>query len=199
MGARMKVNIQKINGNWDLGYSLDKHVLQSTCTGYNQWGYPEFDTTRSEVGESLFQLKFRDDYNQVAHLASQLSNSLAPYFESASLVVPMVPSKQRPRQPVIEIARQVAENLGIRCHEKLLVKTASTPEMKDIDDRDEKVETLARALTLYDVLDAGVHDVLIIDDLYDSGSSLEAATRVLRKYDKIGKIYVATLTRKRNA
>jgi len=61
----MNVNIRKMNGPWDGGLSLDKHTLNSVYTGDNQYGHPTFDTTRSEIGESLYQLKYKDDYNQV--------------------------------------------------------------------------------------------------------------------------------------
>ncbi|WP_421280868.1 ComF family protein [Aeromonas taiwanensis] len=192
----MEVNVQKINGNWDLGFSLDKHVRTSTYIGDNQWGHPEFDTTRSEVGEALFQLKYRSDFNQATNIANQLSTSLSKYFSSACLVIPMPPSKQRARQPVVEIARVVARNMGIPCIENLLQKTQDTPQMKDIQDRNDKVTTLVKAFSINDSLNEGKHDILIIDDLFDTGSSLEAATRVLRDYRKVGKIYVATATRK---
>lgn len=192
----MEVNVQRINGNWDLGYSLDKHVLSSTYIGDNQWGHPEFDTTRSEVGEALFQLKYRSDFKQVTNIANQLSTSLSQYFPSACLVIPMPPSKQRTRQPVVEIARAVASNMGIPCYENLLQKNQDTPQMKDIQDREEKVETLVQAFSINDSLNEGLYDVLIIDDLFDTGSSLEAATRVLREYRKVRNIYVATATRK---
>ncbi len=192
----MEVNIQRINGHWDLGYSLDKHVLQSIYLGENQYGHPEFDTTRSEVGEALYQLKYRSNYTQISIIAKQLSDSLSRYFTSACLIVPMPPSKQRARQPVIEIARSVAQNMRIPCYENLLLKTENTPQMKDISNRDEKVDTLTRAFAINDLLGTGQFDILIIDDLYDTGSSLEAATRVLREYSKIRNIYVATATRK---
>ncbi|MDT0510662.1 ComF family protein [Halomonas sp. LES1] len=192
----MEVNVQRINGNWDLGYSLDKHVLSSTYIGDNQWGHPEFDTTRSEVGEALYQLKYRSNFNQVASIASQLSTSLSQYFSSACLVIPMPPSKQRARQPVVEIARALARNMGIPCYENLLLKNQDTPQMKDIENREEKVETFVQAFAINDSLGEGQYDVLIVDDLYDSGSSLEAATRVLREYGKIRNVYVATATRK---
>ena len=68
--------------------------------------------------------------------------------------------------------------------------------MKDIQDREEKVETLVQAFSINDSLNEGLYDVLIIDDLFDTGSSLEAATRVLREYSKVRNIYVATATRK---
>jgi len=193
----MEVNIQRINGNWDLGYSLDKHVLQSVYLGENQWGHAEFDTTRSEVGEALFLLKYRSDFTQISVISDQMTKSLSQYFSTACLVIPMPASKQRARQPVREIAINVAENMKIPCLENLLIKNVSTPQMKDIDSRDEKVDTLIKAFAINDVLGDGDYDILIVDDLFDTGSSLEAATKVLNEYSKIRNIYVATVTRKR--
>jgi len=193
----MEVNIQRINGNWDLGYSLDKHVLQSIYLGENQLGHAEFDTTRSEVGEALFLLKYRSDFTQISVISDQMSESLSQYFSTACLVIPMPASKQRARQPVREIALKVAENMKIPCLENLLIKNVSTPQMKDIDSRDDKVDTLVKAFAINDVLGDGDYDILIVDDLYDTGSSLEAATKVLNEYSKIRNIYVATVTRKR--
>lgn len=193
----MEVNIQRINGNWDLGYSLDKHTLQSIYLGENQWGHAEFDTTRSEIGQALFLLKYRSDYTKIPVIADQISESLSQYFSTACLVIPMPASKQRARQPVNEIALKVAKNMKIPCLENLLIKNVTTPQMKDIDSRDDKVDTLVKAFAINDVLGDGDYDILIIDDLYDTGSSLEAATKVLREYSKIRNVYVATATRKR--
>lgn len=135
----MDVNIKQIDGIWTLGYSLDKHTLSSTPTGYNEYGHMQFDTIRPEAGEALFQLKYRSDYSQVEVIASQLSASFGQAFSSASLVVPMPPSKVRSRQPVTEIATEYARLRGIPCREDLLVKTGTTAPMKDIESRDEKI------------------------------------------------------------
>jgi predicted amidophosphoribosyltransferase len=77
----------------------------------------------------------------------------------------------------------------------LLVKTGETPQMKDLPSRNARIEALKSTFAFNDVLPVGKHDVLIIDDLYDLGSSLEVAVQVLRGYERIGKIYVVTLTR----
>jgi predicted amidophosphoribosyltransferase len=68
--------------------------------------------------------------------------------------------------------------------------------MKNIGSREDKIEALCDKLSFMDVLDGGQYDVLIVDDLYDTGATLEAATIVLRSYPKIRNIYVATITRK---
>ena len=192
----MKVNIRKINGPWEDGLSLDKHTLSSVYTGDNEYGHPTFDTTRTEIGECLYQLKYRHDYNQVPIIAHEISRAASSAFKFISFVLPIPPSRHRNRQPVIEVSRQVAADLGVRCIENMLLKNAHTEQMKNISTRDEKVEALCDKLYFQDVIADGQYDVLIIDDLYDTGATLEAATIVLRSYPKIRNIYVATITRK---
>ena len=195
--CRMNLDVQSISGPWDVGFSLDRHVLHSSFTGDNEYGHPTFDTTRTDIGEALFQLKYRSDFSQVPIIAQQIHIALGATFQSASFVIPMPPSRHRHRQPVAELARAVAENFNIPCIENLLIKTGQTPQMKDIPDRDEKVRALRGSLQICDVLGDGVFDALIVDDLFDSGASLEAVTLELRGYAKIGKVLVAAVTRKR--
>lgn len=192
----MKVNVRQIKGPWDLGYSLDKHTISSTYLGDNEYGHPQYDTTRSEAGEALFQLKYRSDQSQVAVLARQMAASLGRHFTSTSFVVPMPPSKQRAIQPVTAIATQLAIKMGVLYLENLLVKKTHTAQIKDITSREDRVAALDSAYVVNEVLGDGQYDALIIDDLYDTGSSLAAATIRLRRYRKIGKIFVATVTRK---
>jgi len=193
----MNINIKRIDGVWTLGYSLDKHTISSTPIGYNEYGHMQFETIRPEAGEALFQLKYRSDFSQVSLIAQQMNKSLSKLFSSCGLVIPMPASKTRTRQPVTEIARELALLMGIPCYEDLLVKTNATPAMKDTGTREDKVSALMGVFTVYDVLPSGLYDVLIVDDLFDSGSSLEAATNVLKGYNKIRNVYVATVTRKR--
>lgn len=193
----MDVNIKRIDGVWTLGYSLDKHTTSSTPIGYNEFGHMQFDTVRPEAGEALFQLKYRSDFSQVSLIAQQMNKSLGKFFSSCNLIIPMPASRARSRQPVTEIAKELALLMGIPCYENLLVKTGSTPAIKDIPTREEKVSALMGAFTVNDLLPSGLYDVLIVDDLFDSGSSLEAATNMLKGYSKIQNVYVATVTRKR--
>ncbi|OOE91592.1 ComF family protein [Salinivibrio sp. AR640] len=193
----MDVNIKQMEGIWTLGYSLDRHTIRSTPIGYNEYGYMQFDTERPEAGEALFQLKYRSDYSQVPIIGQQLCSSFGRAFSSANLIIPMPASTPRNRQPVTEIARDLSQRMGIPYVENLLVKTGSTSPMKDIEKREDKVSALVNAFTAYDVLGEGLFDALIVDDLFDTGSSLEAATTVLRGYSKIRNVYVATVTRKR--
>ena len=192
----MKVNVRKIHGPWDDGFSLDKHTLSSVYTGENEYGHPTFDTIRTKIGECLYQLKYRHDYSQIPVIAHEISTVASSSFSFVSFVLPIPPSQNRSRQPVVEVSRQVASNMGIPCIENVLLKNAQTGQMKNVSNKEEKVEALCNKLYIQDVLAEGQYDVLIIDDLYDTGATLEAATIVLRNYSKVRYIYAATITRK---
>lgn len=193
----MKVNVQRIFGNWDIGYSLDKHSSSSIFIGNNEFGHPMFDTTRTEIGEALYQLKYNSDRSQISVIGQQVVDSVGNYLQNASFIIPMPASKKRAFQPVNEVAKQVATLMDIPYIENVLVKTAYTAQVKNIPSKEERINTLCSSFKVHDVLAEGSYNnVLIIDDLYDTGSSLEAATTMLRQYTKINKIFVVTITRK---
>jgi hypothetical protein len=77
----MIVHVRPIQGNWDAGFALDKHIISSEFLGNNEAGYPQFNTTRTEVGESVYQLKYRQDWSQAARLANQIALSILPKFD----------------------------------------------------------------------------------------------------------------------
>ena len=186
----------ELKGNWDLGYVLDWHVERSEFMGHNQFGRAEFDTKRTEIGEAIFQLKYRDDLTKIEPLAETMVLNLKSAFQTASFIVPMPPSKSRRTQPAVELARKVAEKMELPFFENILLKKGTTPQMKDIGTKEEKVSALMGCFYINDGIEnSGSWNALIIDDLYSSGASLSAATQVLRSYQKVNKIFVAAFSR----
>lgn len=194
----MQINLKQISGNWDQGFSLDKHTLGSTFLGYSETGRPIFDTTRSEAGEALYQLKYNSDWSQAADLAQAIVAHITPKFENIGFVVPVPASTRRQRQPVNEIAKEVASKLGLACFENIIVKApgpADTPALKDVSSKEDKVAILDGRFTISDqIKEEGKWSALVIDDLFDTGASMEAVCGALRGYPKVDKIFVATLT-----
>ena len=47
------------------------------------------------------------------------------------------------------------------------------------------------------IINEGRWNILIVDDLYDSGGSMKAAANTLRTYGKVNRIYVGAFTKKR--
>ena len=67
--------------------------------------------------------------------------------------------------------------------------------LKNLGSKDEKVAALAGRFTIKDTItNEGCWNALVVDDLFDSGASMEAVCAALRTYKKINEIYVATLT-----
>jgi predicted amidophosphoribosyltransferase len=195
----MDVNTRQIIGNWDCGYVLDKHTRSSSFLGYNEQGHPQFDTTRSEVGEALYQLKYKSDKSRMAPLAQQVATSIVPCFDQVGLIIPMPASKARQWQPVNEVAKELGTILGVPVFENILIKSAQqgsgSLELKDGGTKEEKLAALSGRFVINDGISNNGHwNALLLDDLYDTGASMEAACGMLRTYPKIARIYVAALT-----
>jgi predicted amidophosphoribosyltransferase len=198
----MNVNVKEINGVWDKGFSLDKHKISSIYTGENEYGHPTFNTLRTDIGEALYQLKYKSDFSQCDVIADKINNIIIPLLPFVSFIFAMPPSKVRPKQPVIEIGHALSKFTNKPCINDIIIKSKTTHQMKDIANREDRVNTLLDAF----LVDTSVvknrltspkdkYNVLIIDDLFDTGTSLEAVTKKLRECGKIGQILVATVTR----
>ncbi|KHT41816.1 ComF family protein [Pectobacterium brasiliense] len=192
----MKVNLKKIEGNWVLGYALDKHTLSSKFLGYDEYGHGRWDNTRSEPGEALYQLKYKHDFTQIEALAQTIVNEIVtPHFPKIGFAVPMPASKQRNVQPVTKLAERVAELIGVTCISNSLMKNSTGVSLKDLATKEEKEAAISSAFSVVDrISNEGQWNVLLIDDLFDTGATMEAACQALGSYNKVKDIYVATIS-----
>jgi predicted amidophosphoribosyltransferase len=190
------INPRKLIGVWDEGYALDAHTLSSNYLGDDPYGNPRFDTTRSKIGELLFQLKYRNNLNALDEMMKLVIPFLDGWKEIAGVgyVIPVPSSKTRLLQPVTEIAYRIADYLKVGCSDDILIKTSSN-QMKDIspEDKGKQIEG-----SIQKIKEARAeHNVLLVDDLYQSGTTLSECVRILRKDSMIKAIYVLTMTQTR--
>ncbi len=194
----MEVRVKQIEGGWDLGYALHKHTLSSSHVGVDDRGYDRFQTTRSEPGEALFQLKYRSDWSMVEPLAAQIHQTLLPMFGNIGMIIPMPASTVRAKQPVNELAYALGRLTGKPVFDQMVSKAPApdgSPALKDLHTRAEKDAALAGRISINDVIeDDGQWNALLLDDLFDTGATMDAVCRALRTYKKINKIYAATIT-----
>ncbi|EJK1457893.1 TPA: ComF family protein [Escherichia coli] len=193
----MKVNIKPITGNWDLGYAMDKHLIKSTYLGDNEYGKPMFQNDRTEVGEAVYQLKYQNDMDQVDALAQCLLVNAVPLFQNIQLIIPMAASNVRKIQPVTAITDALASKIGnnMFSFNELLIKAPGGVSLKNLNTKEEKEVAVADAFSYQNqIVGDGPFNALIVDDLFHTGASMEAAVTALRGYNKINKIYVAALT-----
>ncbi len=191
----MKVALKEICGPWDVGWVLDKHSLSSVPIGVYPNGRTQFDTKRTDVGEATYQLKYRTDWNQVMPLAQAMADNIYPKLDKVGLILPMPSTNVRVRQPVTEVAVALGELVKKPVFMRLLLKAANGKSLKDLHTKEEKSEAIGDSFSVHDeISNQGQWNVLIVDDLFHTGASMEAACTVLRTYPKIARIYVAALT-----
>lgn len=191
----MKVSLRQIQGPWDNGWVLDKHTLHSIYLGDDEYGHARYDTTRTEVGEATFQLKYRSDCAQAKPLAKALADHIYPKFAQVGFILPMPASVQRTRQPVTEVANELGALVKVPVFSNILLKAANGTSLKNLNTKKEKVEAIGNSFSVNDAItNNGKWNVLVVDDLFHTGASMEAACNVLRTYSKVRNIYVAALT-----
>ena len=191
----MDVNLRQIYGPWDDGWVLDKHSKSSQYAGENEYGYPTYNTVRTEAGEATFQLKYRCDWSQIEPLAQAIADKIYPKLGRIGFIVPMPATNHRARQPVSEVADRLGELLDKPVFRNILLKAPNGASLKNMNTKEEKVAALTGSFSVHDAIkNEGRWNVLVIDDLFHTGASMEMACNGLRTYKKVERIYVAALT-----
>jgi predicted amidophosphoribosyltransferase len=191
----VKFSLRRIEGPWAQGWVLDKHVVSSTYQGDNAQGHPQFDTTRTEVCQTTYLLKYKQDWDQAKPLAQALADNIYPKLKNVGFIVSMPASTARVRQPVSEVAVALGEIVKVPVFTDLLRKATTGMALKDLNSKVEKTATIGDSFSINDqITNQGQWNVLLIDDLYDTGASTEAACKALSEHSKVKSIYVAALT-----
>jgi competence protein ComFC len=190
----MSINPIKLYGEWDEGYALDRHTIRSVPIGDDAYGHMRFETTRSELGELLYNFK----YGYQAVNLPRIMEIIIPFLNSweklktVDVIMPVPPTnKYRPFQPAVEIARSISVYLNKNFVDDVLEKTTSE-QSKDICT--EQKRKLKGTIILKR---KGIREfnILLVDDLYDSGTTLSECTHALRQDENIRNVYVLTITK----
>lgn len=173
---------RRLPGPWDAGWALGFH---SAFNGA-EW-------SRSQVGELAYRLKYQGDISVLPILVDQASSLLGQQLESLQVqaVVPVPSSKSRPNDAVNNFAEALAKRLAWEFL-PVLAKSRQTSPQKELHTMAQKRANVAGAFTLR----ASVKNMrlLVVDDLFDSGATLEEIFSLLR-HAGAARVYVLTLTR----
>lgn len=193
----MDLHIQKLTGNWKDGLALDLHT---------NWSIPDSDspsgwmTSRPPIAEELYQLKYCHDKTKVDIITTEVVN----YFSKncaqwkIDVIVPIPPSDtSRAFQPVYELATSIGKKLKIPVDKSSLIKTKPTSQLKSIEDPDERKKILQGAFDIK-LTTLQNKNVLLFDDLFRSGETLNTAAEVILRKGKAKNIYVLTITKTRS-
>jgi len=198
---RVRVSMGKINpivlkGLWKEGYALDYHSLSSEYIGVDQWGHDRYETTRSDIGQLIYDLKYKGNITKV----DEIIELIAPFLTSWDIsniincIIPIPPSKkEREFQPVIEISKKISALINKPVLLDVIEKNSST-QSKDLGSAEKN--KIAGSISKNRTFKKSV-SILLIDDLYQTGRTLDETIRVLKTDPNVQNIYVLTMTKTR--
>jgi predicted amidophosphoribosyltransferase len=190
------IHPQKIEGRWQSGVALDFHTTSSTPIGYNEAGHMQFETVRPEIAELLFQLKYRSNQEAAQGIIAAAALFLRPHRPKIDMLTPVPPSTWRAVQPVLVLARGIGAAIGLPVIE-CVTATRPTTQLKGVTDPDERRELVA-GLYAADRAQTAGKNVLLFDDLFRSGTTLNAITDVLLRQGEARSVRVLTITKTRS-
>ncbi|MFH1910965.1 MAG: ComF family protein [Pseudomonadota bacterium] len=192
-----KIKPMRIPGRWREGYVLDFHTVSSTYLGYDEYGHAIFETIRSDVGELLYRLKYRSDDAVIDELAETLATFLRSWNPGVNILIPVPPSRARSQQPVHLIAEALAAKIGVALAPAGVARVKEMPELKNVYAYDERLRLLEGAHRVEPSVVRG-QTVLLFDDLYRSGATMNAITAALYDEGEVKDVYALAVTRTRS-
>lgn len=187
----------RIPGRWQAGFALDFHTLSSTYLGEDQHGHPAFETQRTDLGELLYQFKYRNDEAALRDIVATAASFVRTWDPEPTAVVATPASRQRVRQPVAAISLGLARSVGLPFLADAVRCLRHIPELKNIYEYERRLSLLEDVHTVDGAVVQGQR-VLLLDDLYRSGATMNAVAKAL--YDRGGAaaVFALTITRTRS-
>jgi len=191
-----QIKMIELSGPWILGYALDIHTLKSEYTGEDQYGRPVFNTLRSKIGQCIYNLKYVQQFSEIEKIMDILLsvNEFKNYMEKMDIILPAIPTnKNRQLQPVILIAQEIARVFSKEMRQDIFI-SSNYEEIKNFDAK-EKYKRIRDNLSIECRLEKN-KNILLFDDVFDSGSTLTAMTNIMLE-NGYKNIFVFTLTKTR--
>lgn len=169
-------------GPWQVGWALGFHSQFSGA-----------DRHRTQTGELAYRLKYQSDLSVLPELIEQTVALIAdrPELIQVDAIVPVPPSTARSTDPVSSFAKALAQRLDLAFW-PVLAKSRKTEPQKEMHTLAQKRSNTAGAFNLQ----SPIHGkrILIVDDLFDFGATLEEITRLFERAGAT-QVNVLTLTR----
>ena len=138
---------------------------------------------------SLSAIKYKNRRQHLAFYVQETVNQYGSLFQSlhfdAILPVPIHPKRMKKRgfNQTSLFAAALGKQLQIPVYDSILVRTLNTLPQKTLSP-EKRLENLRKAFSLHPALHTGklpFHRVLLVDDIYTTGATMEALTLLLKK------------------
>nr|MBP9727599.1 ComF family protein [Gammaproteobacteria bacterium] len=129
-------------------------------------------------------------------LAQRCANIIKNIFPNIDVIIPVPPSNlNRPFQPVNELASRISELTKIPVDFDF-IKKLPTEQIKTLSDQEARNIVLERAISIKGSRYKG-RNILLFDDLFRSGDTLNAIAKKLRNDGEVNNIKALCVTKTR--
>jgi competence protein ComFC len=184
---------QGVRGPWKAGIILDWHTVASQVVGEDEFGHRIFETRGSELGELLYRFKYRNDRAALPKMLRLCNDYLLRHASGRFEIVLPVPPSNSARIVTRCIAQGIAAGLGLSYSDTALTKIRNTSALKSVADPATRKDLLRDAFRV-DERQVAAKTVLLVDDVYRSGATLESAAESVIEQGSPQALYVLALT-----
>lgn len=159
-----------------------------------------------EYEGAIKEIIHRFKYGRQRHLMHPLAAIMVHKMKAVGLtdvdrVIPVPLHKRRERQRGFNqaelLARVIAREMGWKLDKKVLVRLQDTRSQSDLT-KQERQRNVRDAFSLFPGVSLKGEKVLIVDDIYTTGSTMDSCSRALRQAEPEA-IYIISLATGRNA
>lgn len=147
-------------------------------------GYPAFEYTDS-IKKALYDFKYKNQRSNAAFFAAGIGNCVGKELNALQVdgIIPVPVHQKKRRKRGYNQAELLAVELGKRLNvpvfSKALVRVIDTNPQKELNDK-QRLKNLKNAFKIGENA-IKLDKVLLVDDIYTSGATIESCTQVLHE------------------
>ena len=151
----------------------------------------------SSVRRSIYRFKYNGRTEYAYFFGREMARQLGPLIKSwgtqALIPVPLYPAKKRQRgyNQAYELAKVIGVALNIPVEDKMVRRVVKTRPMKLLNAKERQINLKNAFNIIQDVVKSEV--VVIVDDIYTTGSTIDAMAKLLKEAG-VKKVYYVTLS-----
>ena len=168
--------------SFDRGFSLFHYGRRNTKPLMGK--KPGFE--RHSMGESVRDFKFKHAKSYAGFYIDELVEAYGEELRKLSidLIVPVPVHQRRKRErgynQAYVLADLLGKAMGIPVSDDLLIRSQVTRDQKKLN-RSERMRNLSKVFSVTGKVPSKVKNILLIDDIYTTGSTMETCTRKLKQ------------------
>ena len=160
--------------------------------GFCLGDYSYENARRTKLGRLIYQFKYKGDRKAGDILSNLLTQLIKTRFTAPDFLVTVPPTVvSRVFQPTSYLTEIVSLSTGVPWDKGLIVRTRQCGMQKKLSRRSDKVRNVANLFQVEGDNKVKGRKVLVLDDIYDSGASVNEICRVLKSK---GAYYIGVVT-----